>query len=104
MNPRLLINLEKSFASCSLEVTMAKEVILEGLCSSSEYWAGLAVGWLEQGAPLDAEIVEALDKLNTKPKQISQGVRHRAFALARRWCRTQSGPNMLFNPDGFAAG
>jgi hypothetical protein len=27
-----------------------------------EYWIDLAVGWLEQGVPLDEEIVEALSR------------------------------------------
>lgn len=36
--------------------------MLAGLESQIEYWIDLTVGWLEQGVPLDEEIVEALSR------------------------------------------
>jgi len=37
-------------------------VVLAGLESQMEYWIDLAIGWLEQGVPLDEEIVETLSR------------------------------------------
>ena len=57
------------------------------------YWVSLAIAWLEQGAPLDIELVAALDEIAVT-KSFSQGIRHRAFALARRWQCIQSAPSL----------
>jgi hypothetical protein len=102
MDQQFITKLEAPLASYNLESSLVKEIILMGLTWPTEYWANLAVGWLEQGAPLDAELVEALEKIASK--RFSQSVRHRAFSLARRWHRKHSEPNIAFNPDGFAAG
>jgi hypothetical protein len=50
-------------------------VVLAGLESQMEYWIDLAVGWLEQGVPLDEEIVEALSR------------EYEIFPIVRRWNR-----------------
>ena len=102
MDQRLVTKLEEPFASCALEGAAVRQVILMGLTWPTEHWAGLAVAWVEQGAPLDAELVAALDAVASKP--FSQGIRHSAFALARQWQRVQSPPNPSFKrtPDGAA--
>lgn len=92
MDWRLVIHLETPFASCDLPDSVVREALLVGLTWPTEYWVSLAIAWLEQGAPLDIELVAIPDKI-TATKSFSQGVRHRAFALARRWQRTQSTPN-----------
>jgi hypothetical protein len=50
----------------------------------TSYWAELAVRWLEEGAPMDEDLVKLLDELNNT-RQSPQNLRHRAFALARRF-------------------
>lgn len=102
MDQRLVTHLESPFAASALPYAEARHVVLMGLTWPTEYWACLAIGWLEQGAQLDVELAAALDAIASKP--FSQNVRHRAFALARQWQRTQSAPNPSFKrtPDGAA--
>ena len=94
MDQQFITKLETPLASSGLEASAVRQLILAGLTWPTEYWAGLAVGWLEQGAPLDADVALALDAVASKP--FSQGVRHRAFSLALRWQRTQLTPNPSF--------
>lgn len=63
----------------------AGDVLRAGLSEAwpSDYWAGLAVGWLEKGAPMDAEASLLLNAV-VQRRHFSQAVRHRAFALTRR--------------------
>jgi hypothetical protein len=82
----LVVRLESPFADFAATDATAREIIMAGLAWPTEYWPGLAIGWLEQGAPLDEGIVEALDLVASK-RAFAQNVRHRAFALARRWQR-----------------
>ncbi|PLC40477.1 hypothetical protein C0Q88_21985 [Ralstonia pickettii] len=49
-----------------------------------DYWAALAVGWIEGGLPMDAELAELLQEI-AEHRNMSQRLRHRAFALAKRW-------------------
>ena len=86
MDPRpLLIFLEAPYADY-LGSVPARQVVLVGLCFQSAYWIGLAVGWLEQGIPLDDEIVEILNQV-AETHHYDQRIRHRSKALARRWVR-----------------
>jgi hypothetical protein len=85
----LLIYLESPYASFNEQVVPAREVVLAGLNWPTPYWPGLAIDWLEQGAAIDAQIAQALDELAAK-KAFPQGLKHKAFALARRWERTNN--------------
>jgi hypothetical protein len=82
-----IVHLEKQYAEYDNTCTPAREVILAGLLWQTDYWPGLAVAWLEQGAPIDKEIVEALELVSSK-EHFPQHLRHRSFAIARRWYRT----------------
>jgi pimeloyl-ACP methyl ester carboxylesterase len=53
-------------------------------------WGGYAVSWIEAGFPVDDEIASALEGI-ALDKRFPQGVRHRAFATAKRWRRAQGG-------------
>src|SRR5262249_1229704 len=55
-------------------------------------WSAHAVAWIEVGFPIDDEIASALEHA-AQDKRILQRVRHRAFAAAKRWRRTQVGSN-----------
>lgn len=61
-----------------------KDILLAGLRWEAEYWPSLAIAWLEQGAPMDKEIMEGLDDISDN-KHFPQSLRHKAFAFARRW-------------------
>ena len=67
-----------------------RDAIDVGLCWPTPYWPELAVRWLEQGAPWDAGVVKLLDAV-AYTGQFPQDLRHRAFALARRFERSNSG-------------
>lgn len=86
MDPRpLVVLLEMPYAEYRGEVPV-KDILLAGLRWETQHWPSLAVEWLEQGAPLDAEIKEALDGVASR-KHFPQPLRHKAFAIARRWER-----------------
>jgi hypothetical protein len=57
-------------------------LLRHALTSSSSYWAGLALGWLEAGYPL-AELTDTLHTMKDSPQQ-PQPLRHRALRLWRR--------------------
>lgn len=87
MDPRaLVVYLESPYSAYAPVLASVREVVLAGLRWSNDYWSGLAVAWLEQGAPIDLAIATELQKLATT-EVISQSLRHRAFALARRFTR-----------------
>ncbi len=44
--------------------------------------------WIEQGVPLNEELVSALEAVSAN-KSNAQTIRHKAFALAKRWYREQ---------------
>lgn len=60
---------------------LLRDIALAALRSGSDYWAGLAVNWLESGLPFDAVLRDSADSL---PVTMSQSTRHRAFRVARR--------------------
>jgi hypothetical protein len=61
---------------------MLPAVLRFALGSWSDFWAGLALGWLEAGYP-PTELLDALQTLKDAPRQ-SQPVRHRALRLWRK--------------------
>lgn len=61
-----------------------------GLRWQTPFWPDLAVAWLEQGAPLDAEIAGCLDEIASRNKW-PQRLRHRAQALHRVWLGASEG-------------
>ena len=87
MDPRaLVVHLELPYNERGGSQPPAHEIILAGLQAPSNYWVGLAIGWLEQGAPASNEIIQALS-LITKDKSFSQQARHKSFALIKKWQR-----------------
>lgn len=89
MDPRaLVIHLESPYTEYKATGASAREVVLAGLRWSNDYWTGLAIGWIDQGVPVDGEIAHELSRLASM-QSLSQGVRHRAFALVRRFTHVQ---------------
>lgn len=60
-----------------------EDIIVFGLTVGMDYWANLALKWLEV-LPVEERIADAL-KNAANAKWASQGVRQRAQRLARRW-------------------
>ncbi|WP_316874445.1 DUF6881 domain-containing protein [Ralstonia edaphi] len=84
-NPsRKLLLLEQPYATVSHDESTARGAVVAGLTSGMDYWAGLAVGWIESGLPLDTQLAELLLKI-AELRHMPQQLRHRAFALAKRW-------------------
>jgi hypothetical protein len=83
VDPRTLVTLLESPYQSYTGTVDAREVVLAGLKWPTEYWAGLAIGWLEQGAPTSKQIAQELQRLGSTAK-LSQGLKHRAFTLARQ--------------------
>jgi len=67
---------------------LVRGAIKAGLGWPTPYWPGLAVRWIEDGASLDSELAKLLDAVAAKG-HFPQSLRHRAFALARRFDRAQ---------------
>ena len=67
-------------------ISLRKMLIWTLTDSYSSYWIGLAVGWLEDGYPLDRGIVDAADHM-IRAKYGTQAQRHSAFRIVRRWER-----------------
>jgi hypothetical protein len=84
----LVVRLQTPFADYCADDAAARNVILAGLSwptdTSAGYWQGLAVEWIEQGGPIDAELVEFLNVIATTDK-LSQELRHKARRIVRRW-------------------
>ena len=84
---KLLVLLKSPLESVT-SAEMARGAIRTGLDWPTPYWPDLAVKWLEQGAPMDAETAKLLDTI-AGAEGFPQGLRHRAFALARRFEKAQ---------------
>jgi hypothetical protein len=67
-----------------------RDVILAAITWPTEGWLPPALDWIDQGASIDREIVDALE-LVVATTTYTQRTRHRAFSIAKRWRRTQSG-------------
>ncbi|MFZ5893630.1 MAG: hypothetical protein ACOY0T_21385 [Myxococcota bacterium] len=72
---------------CGDEATL-RDVLMTGLTSMSSYWFELAVSWIEQGFPIDAEIAATI-RGSSSNASLSQKYRHRAFQMVRRWERSR---------------
>jgi len=81
----LVVHLESPFGAYDPKEAPARDVVLMGLRWETPFWPGLAVGWLEQGLPVDTEIAACLQSVVERAKW-PQKLRHRAQALlsARR--------------------
>jgi len=80
--PQALLRAGVSTEDC--ERFSLRDLVVFAVESDSEYWADLAVRWLEDGFAVDAEIVRGIDSM-VKQKKATQGIGHRAFRLARNW-------------------
>lgn len=89
-NPGLVAGLERRYVDVKDAGLANRPVVLEGLAAywPSDYWASLAIAWLEDGFPMDEDIAGLLEK-GTKSQAWTQRVRHRAFALCVQWRRSQ---------------
>ena len=66
-----------------------ERLVLFALTASwGSHWPELAVSWLESGLPISPAIAHALNALS-QDKRFPQSVRHRGFALAKRWARSK---------------
>lgn len=79
-----LLPLEQPYSTASHNASAARESVVAGLVSGMDFWAALAVGWIEGGLPMDAELAKLLLEI-ARRRNVSQRLRHRAFALAKRW-------------------
>ncbi|MBN3722604.1 hypothetical protein [Burkholderia sp. Ac-20379] len=81
--PSIVLPLAYPFAEFVPGVDSAREIVVAGLRWPTPYWCDLAVGWLEQGVPVDDGIVELLIEIS-RNRNFPQNLRHRAFALYKR--------------------
>lgn len=79
--------LESSFSSYSGSMP-ASEILLGALSWPTGYWPALAIGWIEQGAPINAAIATRLEAIG-RGQLYEQRIRHRSFALHKRWMEFQ---------------
>ena len=79
----LLLHLEQPLQAYTGIVPVG-HVVMAGLdYETADYWPGLAVGWLEQGAPVDANVLQSLARISGS-NHFSQRVRHRSAAVIRQ--------------------
>ena len=90
MDSRKLVVLLESPLHSVHSAELVRGAINAGLRWPTPYWPELAVRWLEQGAPLDAEMAKLLDAV-VAASHFPQNLRHRAFALACRFEKSDSG-------------
>jgi hypothetical protein len=84
-----VVYLETPYAAIKPEAVDHGQIILAGLRAPSDYWVRLAVDWLEQGAPVNIEICKELERV-ASTHHLDQGLRHKAFAMARSFIRSQT--------------
>ncbi|WP_155836940.1 hypothetical protein [Paraburkholderia mimosarum] len=82
-SPTIVEPLEHPLAEFSSSIDCAREVVAAGLSWPTPYWCDLAIGWLEQGLPVDDKIVELLGAI-AENRSFPQRLRQRAFAIHRR--------------------
>jgi hypothetical protein len=85
---KLLILLKSPLESIT-SGEMVRGAVHAGLDWPTPYWPERAVKWLEEGAPMDAQTAKLLD-IVASAEGFPQGLRHRAFALARRFEKSES--------------
>ncbi|MGG1948829.1 hypothetical protein AB1286_29160 [Trinickia sp. NRRL B-1857] len=82
-SPEIVEPLEHPLAEFSSTAGCAREVVVAGLRWPTAYWCSLAVDWLEQGLPVDDDIVELLEAI-AKNRGFPQNLRHRALSIYKR--------------------
>lgn len=79
--------MKKLESQCIDSSTLVQFAVAE----ESDYWRGLALEWLDDGFPVDAELALCLETLG-QSKTGTQQHRHKAFTFAIKWnrehCRT----------------
>jgi hypothetical protein len=85
---KLLVLLESPLESIT-SAEMVRDAVHAGLDWLTPYWPERAVKWLEEGAPMDTQTAKLLD-IVAVAEGFPQGLRHRAFALARRFEKSKS--------------
>lgn len=80
--PRAVKTLEEKYILPD-DITL-QPLVITALMSHSDYWSGLALKWLEDGFPMDAELTTLLTH-SVEDRTLSQSRRHRARRLA---CQT----------------
>lgn len=91
INPSTLVALlekELAWASKNSEQDL-EETVKAGLNWQTDYWNDCALNWIEQGYPLNNELVAILEEIS-KNKNKSQRTRHRAFAFSKRWKKNEN--------------
>jgi len=78
-----LVETQQLISSLDFEPFPFRRLIEFALSSEADYWASLAVDWLEQGIPINENIVNAVN-LMVEEKRTSQKTRHRAFGLVKK--------------------
>lgn len=79
----------------------ASALVAFALRSPAEFWAGLAIRWLEDGFPIDSDILSAGDEL-IHAKRGTQLKRHTLSRILRRWKRFHtdaSGPDQSMSSN-----
>jgi hypothetical protein len=72
-------------------VSLRRLVVFALIAPIGTTWGVHAVSWIEAGFPIDDEVAAALEQL-AHDKRFQQGVRHLAFAAAKRWRRAHRDP------------
>jgi hypothetical protein len=86
----LVSQLLKPMSELDTSRASPKEVILAALAWPTEGWTAKALEWVDAGVPLDNELVTALEQFASVTHN-SQSLRHKSFALAKRWRRANQG-------------
>lgn len=84
----LVSQLIKPLSELDTSLFAPKRVVLEALRCPTDGWMNIALEWIEQGVPLDEELVNALKNVSSN-KHNAQAIRHKAFAFLRGWHRGQ---------------
>lgn len=88
MDSRELVVLLESPQTDVTSPELVRGAIKAGLRWATAYWPELAVRWIEEGASFDRELANLVDAVAAN-KRFPQSLRHRAFALARRFDRAR---------------
>lgn len=88
MDSRELVVLLESPQKDVTSPEFVRGAIKAGLRWPTSYWPELAVRWIEEGAGLDSELASLVSAVAAN-ENFPQSLRHRAFALARRFDRAQ---------------
>jgi len=84
----LVVHLESPLSDYAPKEAQARDVVLMGLKWDTPGWPDLAISWLEQGLPVDAEIAACLQHI-VERERWPQRLRHRAQGLLRAWQRSK---------------